>query len=196
MSANAEEPAHVSMTAEASGLRRNWGWFLATGIIQIIAASVAVGFILSTTHAAFVIVGAVLVIAGTTQTALALLARDWDGFYLFLLLAFLYTGGGILALQNPGSMAEGLRLLLAAVFLLVGLFRIAAAIVSNVPGRRWVLINGLVALLLGLCIWRKWPGSDFRALGMLVGTELIVNGVTWSALAVEGRRGFGRTAGQ
>ena len=38
--------------------------------------------------------------------------------------------------------------------------------------------------LLGAAFWRQWPESGLWVLGMLVGIEIIVNGVTWSVLAV------------
>jgi uncharacterized membrane protein HdeD (DUF308 family) len=176
------------LTEEAKGIRKNWGWFLALGIVQIIAGAVAVGFAFSATLASVMTLGVLLLIAGGAQMAAALLARNWDGFYLFLLLAFLYAVAGFLTLQHPLLAAEGLTLMLAALFLVVGLFRISAALVDQVPFWGWLLFNGVVTVLLGLAIWQQWPRSGLRVLGILVGVELIVNGVTWSVLAVGVRR--------
>jgi len=196
MPANARNRAAVVLTVEAAGIRRNWGWFLALGIVQIIAGSLAVGFVFSATLASVVTLGVLLLIAGGAQTAAAVLARDWDGFFLFLLLGFLYGVAGLLTLQHPLLAAEGLTLMLAALFLLVGLFRIAVALVYHLPSWGWVLFNGVVTVLLGLAIWRQWPESGLWVLGMLVGIELIVNGVTWSVLAVGVRDGLARLTGQ
>jgi uncharacterized membrane protein HdeD (DUF308 family) len=136
-----------------------------------------------------VTLGVLLLIAGGAQMAAALLARDWDGFLLFLLLAILYVVAGVLTLQNRLLAAEGLTLMLAALFLVVGLFRIAVALVDHVPSWGWLLFNGVVTVLLGLAIWQQWPESGLWVVGMLVGIELIVNGVTWSVLAVGARKG-------
>ena len=38
-------------------------------------------------------------------------------------------------------------------------------------------------MLLGVAFWRQWPESGLWVLGMLLGV-VIVNGVTWSVLAV------------
>ncbi len=113
---------------------------------------------------------------------------DWDGFFLFLLLGLLYAVAGFLTIEHPLLAAESLSLMLAVLFLLVGLFRIALALVDHLPAWGWVLFNGVVTVLLAVATWRLGPRSGVRVLSMLVGIELIVNGVTWSMLAVGAQR--------
>jgi uncharacterized membrane protein HdeD (DUF308 family) len=167
---------------EVTGIRKNWGWFLALGIVQVIAGTLAAGFAFSSTLASVVTLGVLLLIAAGAQIAAALLARDWDGFFLFLLLAILYAVAGFLTLRHPLLAAEGLALMLAALFLVVGLFRIAVALIDQLPSWGLRLFNGIVTMLLGLAIWRQWPASGLWVVGMSVGIELIVNGVTWPVL--------------
>ena len=181
---------------EATGIWKNWGWFLALGIVQIIAGTLAVGFVLSATLVSIVTLGVLLLIAGVAQTAAAILARDWDGFFLFLLLGLLYGVAGFLTMEHPLLATESLSLMLAVLFLLVGLFRIAFALVDHLPTWGWVLFNGVVTVLLAVATWRLGPRSGVGVLSMLVGIELIVNGVTWSVLAVGGRSGLARSSGQ
>ena len=196
MTANAQDQAAVELPVGTRGIRKSWAWFLALGILQVIAGTTGVSFSFSESLASPVILGVLLLTAGGAQSAVALLARDWDGFYLFLLLALVYGVAGLLTLEKPLLAAEGLTLMLAALFFLVGLFRIVTALVENLPSWRWVLFNGVVALLLGLAIWRHWPASSFGTLGVLVGIELIVNGATWSILSVGVRRRLARLSGQ
>jgi uncharacterized membrane protein HdeD (DUF308 family) len=195
MTSNAQKPDAVVLAVDEAGVRKNWGWLLALGIVQIIAGTLAVAFAISATLDSVVTLGILLLIAGAAQTAAALLAREWDGFFPFLLLGFLYAVAGFLTLQHPLLVAEGLMLMLAALFLIVGLFRIAVALVGQVPSRGWLLFNGVVTVLLGLAIWRHWPASALWVVGTLVGIEVIVNGVTWSVLAAVGRRGPARLTG-
>ena len=172
------------LTEEASRIRKNWGWFLALGIVQIVAGTLAVGFAFSATLASVVTLGVLLLIAAGAQTAAAIWARDWSGFFLFLLVGVLYAVAGILSLQHPVLAAEGLTLMLAAAFLAGGVFRIIVALVERFPSWGWVLCNGVITVLLGIAIWQQWPGSGLWVLGTFVGIDLIVNGVTWSVLAV------------
>jgi uncharacterized membrane protein HdeD (DUF308 family) len=181
---------------EATEIRKNWGWFLALGIVQIVAGIFAVGFAFSATLASVVTLGALLLIAAGAQTAAAIFARDWGGFFLFLLLGILYTVAGVLTLQHPLAAAEGLTLMLATAFLVGGVFRIVVALVERFPSRGWVLVNGIITVLLGIAIWRQWPDSGLWVLGMFVGIELIVTGITWSVLAVGVRNGLARLTGQ
>ena len=196
MTANTQDQAAVELPVETRGIRKSWAWFLALGILQVIAGTTGVSFYFSESLASPVILGVLLLTAGGAQSAVSLLARDWDEFYLFVLLAFVYGVAGLLTLEQPPLAAEGLSLMLAALFLLVGLFRIVTALVENLPSGRWVLFNGVVDLLLGLAIWRHWPASGFGMLGVLVGIELIVNGITWSILSVGVRRSLSRLSGQ
>jgi uncharacterized membrane protein HdeD (DUF308 family) len=189
MTSNAQDPVAVVVAVDAASMRKNRAWFLALGIVQIIAGTLAFSFAFGATLASVVTLGVLLLIAGGAQIAAALLARDWDGFLLFLLLAILYLVAGVLTLQHLLLAAEGLTLMLAALFLVVGLFRIAVALVDHVPSWGWLLFNGVVTVLLGLAIWQQWPESGLWVVGMLVGIELIVNGVTWSVLAVGARKG-------
>jgi hypothetical protein len=45
-----------------------------------------------------------------------------------------------------------------------------------------------VTLVLGLMIWRQWPGSSFRAIGILVGISMLLTGVTRLMMALEVRK--------
>jgi uncharacterized membrane protein HdeD (DUF308 family) len=196
VSAGAQDRSAVLLTVEAAGIWKNWGWFLALGIVQIIAGTLAVDFVLSATVAFIATLGILLLIAGVAQTAAALLARDWDGFFLFMLLGLLYGVAGFLTIEQLLFGTESLSLMLAVLFLLVGLFRIAFALVDHLPSSGWVLFNGVVTVLLGVATWRLGPRSGVRVLSLLVGIEVIVNGVTWSVLAVVGRSGLARSSGQ
>jgi uncharacterized membrane protein HdeD (DUF308 family) len=184
------------LNEEAAGFRKNWGWFLSLGIMQVIVGIFAVGFAVSATLASVMTLGVLLIIAAGAQTAAAVLARDWGGFFLFLLLGIVYAVAGFLMIQHPLIAAESLTLMLAAIYLIGGMFRIISALVERFDSWGWVLLNGVIAMLLGFLIWQQWPWSGLWVLGTFVGIDLIVNGVTWSALAISVRSGLTRLAGR
>ena len=64
------------------------------------------------------------------------------------------------------------------------------------PSWGWMLCNGIVTALLSIAICQQWPASGLWVLGMFVGVDLIMNGVTWSVLAVSVRWGLAQSAGQ
>ena len=47
MTANAHDQAAVELSVESRGIRKNWAWFLALGILQVIAGTTGVGFYFS-----------------------------------------------------------------------------------------------------------------------------------------------------
>jgi len=51
-----------------------------------------------------------------------------------------------------------------------------------------MLLNGIVALVLGLMIWLQWPSSSIWAIGTLVGVNLLLTGVTRLMVGLTGRR--------
>jgi uncharacterized membrane protein HdeD (DUF308 family) len=187
MALNTQDQSPDSPSAETTCFRKNWRWLLTLGVAQILAGAFAMGSCFGTAFAPTVTIAVALLAAAATQLAVAVLARKWDGFYLFLLLAFIYLVAGLLTFQRPDVAAEGLFLMLAALFLLIGLFRITVALVENLPGWRWVCFNGIVALLLGVAIWRRWPERALWVVGVAIGIELVLNGMTWSALALGAR---------
>jgi uncharacterized membrane protein HdeD (DUF308 family) len=184
------------LSEEATQVRKNWGWFLALGIVQVVAGMLAVGFAFIATLASVFTLGVLLLIAAGAQMGAAFLARDWGGFFLSLLVGVFYAVAGFLTAQHPLLAAEGLTLMLATAFLVGGTFRIIIAVVERFPSWGWVLFNGVITVLLGIAIWQQWPESGLWVLGMFVGIDLVVNGVTWSVLAVGVRNGVARLTGR
>jgi uncharacterized membrane protein HdeD (DUF308 family) len=196
MTVHVQNRAAVLLAVGAGTVRKNWGWFLALGIIQIVAGTLAVAFAFSATLASVLMLGVLLLIAAGAQMAAAVLTREWGGFFLFLLLGILYAVAGALTLQQPLLAAEGLTLMLAAVLLVGGVFRIVVALVERFPSWGWVLLNGAITVVLALAIWQQWPESGLWVIGLFVGIELIANGMTWAMLAIGVRKGLARLTDQ
>ena len=196
MSTVASDRIEGMLTEEANSIRKSWGWFLALGIVQIVAGMLAVSFAFSATVASVVTLGILLLVAAGAQMGAAVWARDWSGFFLFLLVGVLYAVAGFFTLQQPVLAAESLTLMLAAAFVVGGVFRIIVALLERFPSWGWVLANGALAVLLGIAIWQQWPASGLWVLGLFVGVELVVNGLTWLMLAVGVRSGLARLTGR
>jgi uncharacterized membrane protein HdeD (DUF308 family) len=78
--------------------------------------------------------------------------------------------------------------LLAAFFIVAGLFRIAAALVVRFPRWGWALLNGVVTLMLGVIIYKRFPGDALWVIGILVGVEMLFHGWTWIMLSLAIRK--------
>jgi uncharacterized membrane protein HdeD (DUF308 family) len=167
---------------------RNWGWFLALGMIMIVLGIVALGSALLVTLVSVIFFGWLLMFAGVFEVVQSFWQKKWGGFFLHLTVGILYAVVGIMLAANPEATAVALTLLMAIFFMVAGVFRIVSAIAMHFPQWGWMLISGLAALILGLLIWQQWPASGFWVIGLFIGIELILTGWSWVMLALAAHR--------
>jgi len=169
-------------------VRRNWGWFLAIGIVQIVLGAIALGETFLMTVFSVIMLGWLLIIGGILAIVHAFKEREWGGFIIDLLIGLLYGVVGFMMVANPGEAAITLTLVIAVFLMVGGAFRIVEALVGGLPHWGWVLFNGVVTLALGIMIWRRWPFSGLWVIGLFVGIELLLYGWSLVMLALAARR--------
>lgn len=170
-------------------IAEKWGWFLALGIVLIVAGLVAIAFPLFSTIAAKIVLGWLFLIGGAMMILHAFQAPGWQGFLWELLIGILYAvAGGYLAFF-PLTGLLTLAILLAVLFIVEGIFEVIMALrVRPHEGWGFLLLSGLAALAVGVMIYMDLPGSAVWALGLLVGINLIFSGWSYVFLALAGRR--------
>lgn len=159
-------------------VRRNWGWFLGLGIVQIVLGAIAVGEAFFMTLFSVVILGWLLILGGVSSIVHAFMERQWGGFFIDLLTGLFYCIAGFMMVANPGEAAVTLTLVISMFLIAGGIFRIVESMVGNLPHKSWVFLNGVVTLILGILIWRQWPLSGLWVIGFFVGIEMLLYG--WS----------------
>jgi len=166
-----------------------WGWFLALGIVLIVAGLAAIAFPLFSTIAAKIVLGWLFLIGGVMMVLHAFSTPGWQGFLWSLLIGILYVvAGGYLAFF-PLTGLLTLAILLAMLFIAEGAFEIIMALrVRPHEGWGFLLLSGIAALLVGVLIAMDLPGSAVWALGLLVGINLLFSGWSYIFLALAGRR--------
>jgi uncharacterized membrane protein HdeD (DUF308 family) len=55
-------------------------------------------------------------------------------------------------------------------------------------GSGWLLIDGLITMILAVMIWKAWPSSAARAIGVLLGISMLFSGVARLILSLAARR--------
>lgn len=168
-------------------LRKNWGWFLLLGIGLIILGILAIGASTVTTIVSIIFLGSLLLIGGILQIIYSFWAHQWSGFFLSLLIGILYTLLGISFLHHPEMGALTITLLLAAFFIVAGIFRIVYASTIRFENWGWVVLSGIITLLLGILIWSQWPVSGLWVIGLFIGIDLLFYGWTWVVLSLAAR---------
>jgi uncharacterized membrane protein HdeD (DUF308 family) len=189
----ADEVSRADLDAAIMEVRRqlaeSWGWFLALGIVLLLAGAAAIVFPWVFTIAAKIALGWIFLVGGGVLVVHALSTRAWTGFLWSLLIGLLYVvAGGWLAFF-PFTGIITLTILLAALFLAEGALEVMMALrVRPHEGWGWLLLSGLVAIAVGVLIAYQLPGSAVWAIGLLVGVNLVATGVSFVALALAGRR--------
>ena len=179
-----------AIEAARAQIKRNWGWFLALGIVFVLAGLAAIAFPLLSTIATKIVLGWIFLAGGVLMILHAFSASGWRGFLLGLLIGILYVvAGGWLAFF-PFTGIITLTILLAALFLAEGVLEVIMALrVRPHEGWVWLLLSGLVAAAAGIMIAMGLPSSATWAIGLLTGINLLMTGASFIALALAGRRG-------
>ena len=184
------EEAQEEFQHELERLCDDWWWFLLLGLGMILLGVIALGNAAFTTVTAVVLFGVLLIVAGIGEILTAFWAGRWSGFLLHLLVGVLYLVAGffVVDVEEAGERQVGvalaLTMLLAAMLIVSGIFRVVSAMVLQFPQWGWVLLNGVVSILLGVMIYKQWPASGLWVIGVFIGIELIFNGWTWVATAL------------
>jgi len=163
----------------AAGLeqvRKSWGWFLVFGILLMILGAICVGKAQTATTFSILVLGWFLAISAVVWLINSLWAFTWQGFFLYLLSAIIRGVTGYLLIRHPDAGAEGITMLLAALFIVGGLFRGAGASLIQFPRWGWTLFSGLVSAALGVYLLTTWPAASTYFIGLAIGIDLIFDG--------------------
>jgi uncharacterized membrane protein HdeD (DUF308 family) len=161
------------------------GWLVFLGIILIVAGIAAIGMPLVASLAVELFIGWILVVSGIMQSIYSFSSRRWGRFFMRLLAGLLYLVAGIMLLVHPLRGILTLTLLLGILFVLEGLCKIIGSLqIRAIPNWGHLFWSGVLALIIGILIWRGWPSSAAWAIGLLVGVNTLFRG--WAMIALAG----------
>jgi uncharacterized membrane protein HdeD (DUF308 family) len=157
-------------------IRKSWGWFLIFGILLTILGVACVVKAQTATTFSIMALGWVLAISGVVWLISSFYAFSWQGFFLYALNAIIRLVTGYLLIRHPNAGAEGVTMLLAALFMVGGLFRAMGASIIQFPRWGWTVFSGLVSFAFGVYILATWPSLSTYVIGVVVGVDLIFDG--------------------
>jgi uncharacterized membrane protein HdeD (DUF308 family) len=168
---------------------RHWGWFLALGIVLILAGIAAIAFPFLSTIAAKIAIGWIFLVAGIAEVIHAFYVKRWSGFVWNLLIGLLYiVAGGWLAFF-PLTGILTLTIVIAALFIAEGVMELIMGFrLSPHEGWGWLIFSGIVAIAAGALIALNLPSSAVWALGLLAGINLLFSGWSFVFLALSGQK--------
>jgi len=159
------------------------------GVLLIVFGMLAVGSPAVAAVAVNAVIAWLIVLAGVVHLVLSFHAHGAGSLLWKLLVGIAYVLFGVYLIAHPALGVASLTLLLGSLFLVEGILDIALFFkMRAVGGSRWILIDGIVTLLLGLMIYLHWPSSSNWAIGTLVGVSMIISGVTRLMLSLAVRK--------
>lgn len=164
------------VAAVVDKVRKSWGWFLVTGILAMILGAFCVGNAQFATTLSILTLGWILVISAALWLACAFYTFGLYGFSQYLPNPIIRGVIGYLLIRYPATGAEGVAILLGALFIVLGLFRALTASVYKFPRWEWAVFSGLISFCLGIYLLNTWHTASTYLFGLLIGLDLIVDG--------------------
>lgn len=187
---NSEDKSRFVMLAgfSPSDFQKNRGWFLALGILLIIAGTLAIIYDVAATLLSVLFFGWLLMIMGVIEAVQSFWQPKWGGVFLHLMVGTLAAVVGFHLVTSPMAGALVLSLVMAIYFMLAGIFRAVTAIAMRFPNWGWVLLSGVVTFILGVFIKSQWPMSGLWIIGLFIGIDMIFSGWSYVMLALAGKQ--------
>ncbi len=161
-----------------SELRAKWGWFVALGLLMVMAGAIALGNLVLSTVVSVLYIGVMMAVSGGAQVIHAFQVKTWGAFAFWLLDGLLFLAAGLVCIFVPMVAAEFLTLFLGVSLIIGGAFRLVAAFqLRPADGWGWIAFSAAIAVLLGIEIIAGWPVSGLWVLGLLLGIDLVFNGI-------------------
>uniref|UniRef100_A0A7C3Z054 HdeD family acid-resistance protein n=1 Tax=Desulfobacca acetoxidans TaxID=60893 RepID=A0A7C3Z054_9BACT len=168
--------------------QKNRGWFLALGIVLIIAGSLAIIYDVAATILSVLFFGWILVAVGAIEAVQSFWQPRWGGFFLHLFLGILAVVVGFHLVSSPAAGALILTFIMGMYFIVIGIFRFIAALSMRFPNWGWVALSGVISFILGLLIKQEWPYSGLWIIGLFIGIDLIFSGWSYVMLALAAKK--------
>jgi len=168
----------------------NWILLAVLGVASTIAGVLALLNPFPASLAAVKLAAWAFLIIGAVQILEAFSARSWGGKLWTLLLGIVAVLIGVDLLGEPLAGLIKLTMVLGIMFIISGIFKfIVGWGVQRADFKIAVLVSGVASLVIGLIIMSNFPASAATSLGILLGIELISNGVSAVALGLSRRAG-------
>lgn len=157
--------------------RRRTGWDVVLGLLLIVGGFVVLGDVILATAVSVLLIAWTSLIAGVVLLVGALFRIRSGGAWSAAIGGAVLAVLGVFMLRNPHIGAVTLTLLAGALFLAGGLARLVAAFQS--PNHKVLLtISGLISIGLGVYVLINPAAATLVLLGILLGVQILVEGLT------------------
>ena len=179
----------MGIRSEATFVKKPVGWSIALCVLMFLAGILAIASPLAAGFAVNILVAWLLVFSGCLHLVYAWYRPSTGGFLWELLVGILYIFIGVYLLMHPVAGLASLTIALAIYLLVEAVLEFVLGFsLRPLPGSGWLLVDGIIALILSVMIWRTWPWSTEWVIGTLVGISMLFSGITRLMLSLAARR--------
>jgi uncharacterized membrane protein HdeD (DUF308 family) len=165
-------------------LSKNWKVLLIGGIVSVVLGLIAIIVPPLASVGITILVGIILLVGAVGMVAEAI-SRGTTGHRIWsAILAVLYVIAGV-------WLPITLTVVLIVFFLVIGLFRLIAGIQGRsggVPNAGWMIVNGILSIAIAVLVLLDLPSSAAWAIGLLVGIQLLFDGLMLITTAMAGKK--------
>lgn len=177
------------LRTQASMAKKITGWYIAAAVLFILLGIFGIVEPGIASLGVTLLVGWLLLIGAAFHFIAAFKGGGAKQVIFQVLIGLLYAVGGIYFLTHPVLATATLTLILAAIILAEGVIEVISYFRNRSEGASgWLLFNGIITLLLGGLIWFHWPSSTVWAIGILVGVNLLMTGISRLAFGLAIRK--------
>lgn len=172
-----------------SEIADKWAWFAGLGGLLLVFAAIVFFNMSATSKVTAWLIGLFLVLAGAANIIQALFTDRWSRSVWSMLSGALYVFGGAMIMREPAQGSLLLSILAMIALTISGVARIGIAIAHRDVAGWWVvLLGGFTSIIVGILLIASLPWSGTWVLGLLIGTELAVQGLSWLVFGLGLRR--------
>lgn len=162
---------------------RRTGWDLALGLLLIVLAFVVLGHAVIATAVSVLFLGWMMLIGGIVLLIASFFRIRSGGFWSAALGGSILAVLGIVLLRNTAAAVLTLTLVVGALIFAEGLVRLISAFQRHEGVDKWLLVvSGAVSVALGLLVLFNLFEASFVLLGVLLGVQALLDGITLVAV--------------
>lgn len=172
-----------------NGARMGSKSLMLVGIILAIFGALLLASPMAAGEFVILAVAAVLVLTGVAQVIQSFRSPGSADRIVSALLGVVVAGLGMLVWANPEIGSGFLMALLMIFFVVNGLWKVTTAWrFRGASGWIWLMLSGLVSLVFVWLLWSQWPVAGAWVIGVFIGIDLLLTGLSMIVLAVTARR--------
>lgn len=176
------------MTFLHGGFSRSRTWLIFGGIISLLVGVFAIAAPNLFSFVLTQLLGALCLVSGGVSIFQALFGKNSPHCFLSSLSAIIRIAAGSALLFFPIAGVAALTLIIAVVFLFEGIGCIVTSLrMRSNPAWVWLLLNGIVALILGGMIYARWPIDAAWVIGLLFGIQSLFSGSAMLMMGISSR---------